>query len=86
MRDWIPIQIWWFILDPNTRMILDQNPDPPLDPAIAARIHDAGGVLSETDYFAEGSATGYELLSEDAARIRNLSWTPSTDHTRQDPL
>jgi hypothetical protein len=86
MRDMIPIQIWWFILDLNTRTILHKNPDASLDPAIAARIHDAGGVLSETDYFAEEGATGYELLPEDTAWIRGLGWTPPPEHTRQDPL
>lgn len=72
MRDMIPIQIWWFILDLHTRSLLLKDPEGPLAPEVAARIHDTGGVLYEAHFFTGAGSPGYELLPEDVTWIRAL--------------
>jgi hypothetical protein len=70
MRDMVPIEVWWFTLDLATRIVITAGPTLQLSPDLAARIHEAGGVLDAAHFFTGEGSPGYQLLPDDIAWIR----------------
>jgi hypothetical protein len=72
MRDMVPIEVWWFTLDLPTRVVIAAGPTLSLSPDLAARIHEAGGVLDAAHLFTGEGSPGYQLLLDDIDWIRAL--------------
>ncbi|AMM22774.1 hypothetical protein AX769_21785 (plasmid) [Frondihabitans sp. PAMC 28766] len=75
MRDMVAIEVWWFTLDLPTRIVIAAGPTLPLSPDLAARIHEAGGVLESARFFTGEGSPGYQLLPDDVAWIRDRQET-----------
>ena len=73
MRAMVPIEQWWRTLDVATRLVIQAGPTLTLTADLAARIHDAGGVLDAEDFFAGKGSPGYRLLPDDITWIRALN-------------
>lgn len=73
MPDMVPIEVWWFSLDTTTRVVITAGPTLPLTAELAARIHEAGGVLDAEDFFTGEGDPGYRLLPDDITWIRGLN-------------
>jgi hypothetical protein len=66
----VPIEKWWPTLDVATRTVIAAGPTLPLSADLAARIHEAGGVLDAAHFFTGEGTPGYQLLPDDIAWIR----------------